>query len=379
MNSPTSSRLIGIDLARVFAIAFMVQGHAIDVLLAPEFRTGSVYNTWLFLRGLTAPMFLVLAGFSFTVATTRKWEMHSSLSTAALRRMSRFLLFIVLGYAMHMPMRFPGELRVLDAATWQSWMQVDVLQCLGVTLLVLQVLVLVCKTPETLARVSLALACCIVVLTPAAWHTNWNGALSAYMNGNSGSLFPLFPWAAFILTGPSLALLFTRNTVALFPQRSFLLGVVLITLASAFQRAPWTIYHGLDFWRTSPNLFLMKLGSVCILLGGIGLIAKWWLAIPVSLVRTIAQKSLVIYIVHLAVLYGSAWNSGLRQFLGPTLGVGATATVILALLTIMFLTVIVWDRYAEVTPNAISSVRRVAFGPRAGTGPKLPRKLVVDD
>ncbi len=366
-------------MARVFAIAFMVQGHAIDVLLAPEFRTGSVYNTWLFLRGLTAPMFLVLAGFSFTVATTRKWELHTSLSAVSFRRMARFLLFIALGYAMHMPARFPGELRAVDAAAWQSWMQVDVLQCLGVTLLVLQVLVLVCRTPEILAGVTLALACCIVVLSPAAWHMNWNGALAAYMNGNSGSLFPLFPWAAFILTGPSLALLFTRDAATLSPQRAFMLGLALITLASAFQRAPVTIFHGIDYWRTSPNLFLMKLGSVCFLLGGIALLAKWWLAVPVNLVRTIAQKSLFIYIAHLAVLYGSAWNPGLRQFVGSTLGVSATAAVIITLLTLLFLMGVAWNRYAGDTPRAISAVRRVAFGNLIPAGPKYSRKLAADD
>src|SRR5579872_4528514 len=100
-----SSRIIAVDLARVLAILFMVQGHTLDVLLLPAARTGFFFDKWLFLRGLTAPMFLTLSGASFAIATLRRWESHTEMTPAFWKRARRFLFFIALGYAMHLPLR----------------------------------------------------------------------------------------------------------------------------------------------------------------------------------------------------------------------------------------------------------------------------------
>ena len=42
----------------------MVQGHTVDVLLAPDLRTTELpaFAVWYFLRGMTAPIFMFTAG-----------------------------------------------------------------------------------------------------------------------------------------------------------------------------------------------------------------------------------------------------------------------------------------------------------------------------
>jgi len=79
-------RVIFIDLARALAVVFMVYGHSVDALLAPQFRAGTWYDVWQFQRGLTSCLFLLLSGFAFSIATARHWTLHVTPSPAFVRR-----------------------------------------------------------------------------------------------------------------------------------------------------------------------------------------------------------------------------------------------------------------------------------------------------
>src|ERR671935_654902 len=91
-------RVIFIDLARAVAVYLMVQGHTVSALLAPEYRAGRVFDLWVFQRGLTSCLFLLLSGFAFSIATSRHWQSHVRPSRAVAKRLGRFSLFVVLGY-----------------------------------------------------------------------------------------------------------------------------------------------------------------------------------------------------------------------------------------------------------------------------------------
>ena len=49
----------------------------------------------------------------------------------------------------------------------------------------------------------------------------------------------------------------------------------------------------------------------------------------------VAQETLLIYFVHLCIVYGSIWNRGLAQIYGPTLGPGRTVVCVVLLLAAM--------------------------------------------
>ncbi|MDY0082460.1 MAG: heparan-alpha-glucosaminide N-acetyltransferase domain-containing protein, partial [Ignavibacteriaceae bacterium] len=68
VRSEKKHRIIFIDLIRALAVIQMVQGHTIDALLAPEYRSLDypVYYLWNFMRGITAPVFMFSAGTVFT-------------------------------------------------------------------------------------------------------------------------------------------------------------------------------------------------------------------------------------------------------------------------------------------------------------------------
>lgn len=130
----------------------MVQGHTLDVLLTPAHQFTPWYNYWLFCRGFTAPMFMTLSGFGFALATLRRWEGHLQFGPAVAKRLRRFAFFVLLGYSMRIPVRSLRDLRWAGPDAWQGFLQVDVLQTIGFTLIALQLLVLVLRTPRRLAR-----------------------------------------------------------------------------------------------------------------------------------------------------------------------------------------------------------------------------------
>ena len=110
------SRVVAVDIVRVFAMVMMVQGHTLDVLLTPASQYSPWYKYWLFCRGFTAPMFMTLSGFGFALATLRHWENHLHFSSAVAKRLRRFGFFVVLGYSLRIPVHSLRDLR------WQAQM-----------------------------------------------------------------------------------------------------------------------------------------------------------------------------------------------------------------------------------------------------------------
>ncbi len=362
-TSQSSSRLVYIDFARVLAILFMIQGHAIDVLLAPAYRGGFLYNGWLFLRGLTAPTFFVLSGMSFMIASSRRWDSYLRPSRPLFKRLARFGSFIFLGYLMHLPVKSLQSIPGLGAEGWQSWLQVDVLQCIGVTLICLQLLILLVKTPARLAKVAAGLGAGLILLTPVLWKvapaTHLPLVVTSYFTGSTGSLFPLMPWSGYVLFGIVLGFIQVRGreTLVALPSCPLLAwGSLLVLTGYTLQNLPVTIYQNLDYWRTSPNLFLTRVGLVCLILAGVSaLTRKIWL--PRREVRSLAEESLTIYFVHICILYGSLWNAGLRQRMGATLSPLLTFEWIALLLISMVLLGWGWNRFKHAEPTHSHFVR----------------------
>ena len=158
---PGSGRILFIDLARAIAVLLMVQGHTIDALLHQDFRTSLQYNAWLYLRGLTSCTFLFLSGAAFSLTALRHWDEQRRPSRRALKRVRRLLFFLALGYFVHFPMGKFVHLQFATDERWRSFLAVDVLQNVAVTLLGLQALIALTRTPRQFAAVCAGLAVAI--------------------------------------------------------------------------------------------------------------------------------------------------------------------------------------------------------------------------
>jgi hypothetical protein len=110
------------------------------------------------------------------------------------------------------------------------------------------------------------------------------------------------------------------------------------------------LYTNLDFWKTSPTLFLIRVGCVGLLLALFALFTPARAASQ-SVWRWLAQESLLIYFVHVCILYGSIWNPGLRQWIGPTLSPLPTLACICLLLAAMMLLGWTWNWIKRAEPR----------------------------
>ena len=328
----------------------MVQGHTLDALLARAYQSAPWYSAWVYQRGLTSCLFLVLSGFTFSVATRRHWSSHTHLSRKAVSRIRRFGFFVLLGYALHFPAGHFAELRGLSDQRWRSFLAVNVLQLIGVSLILLQLLVPLCRTPRKFAVAAFAGCALLAVATPWAWATNWAVRLplwvAAYLSPATGSTFPLMPWAAYVLLGAGLGQVYQRWGAANLDRfgNRFLLGTgaAMVVAANIFGRLPFEPFGPTDFWSNSPNQFLLRAGSVLLALGVIAHFSRRLDRLP-HVFGALAQESLLIYFIHLCIVYGSVWNLGLNSYFGARLSLGRGALVVLALVGSMTLLAWGWN------------------------------------
>jgi uncharacterized membrane protein len=354
---PHARRVIFIDLGRALAVVFMLYGHTASALLAVGYQAGPWFEAWQFQRGLTSTLFLLLGGFAFSVATSRHWTLHASWSPAIVRRLRRFALFVVLGYALHFPVGRFVDLPAVGDARWRTFMAVDVLQLIGFTLIALQLLVLIARTRRRFTVVAFASALVMIVATPFVWNVDWTTTLpvgiAAYLNPGVGSLFPLFPWMGFVMLGAGFGQIYARWGAANLPayaNRVLLLPGAVLLLAGGALRAAAHPLFGQGPGTLIPSESLVRLGTCLLLLAGIAHISRRVTRLP-HVFGAVAQESLLIYFVHLCIVYGSVWNHGLTHFYGAALDPLQTIFWVVTVLGAMVGLAWYWNWWKHVHPR----------------------------
>ena len=361
-------RVIFIDLTRALAVVLMVYGHTISALLAREFRAGPWYDAWVFQRGLTSSLFLLLSGFAFSIATTRHWQSHMQVSPAVIKRLRRFALFVLLGYALHSPAGTLAEMARIGADQWRSFLAVDVLQLIGAMFIIIQGLVMLTRSRRVFMITSFVLAIVVVLYTPAVWRGSWTDvmplALASYLSPAQGSQFPLFPFGASVFIGAAAGQLYARWGAAhLAPFANIvLLGAgTLLAVAGLYVRA-----HGVEIFDAGeasgiPGEFMLRTGVSLVILGVIAHLS-WRITRLPHVFGAVAQESLLVYFVHLCIVYGSVWNSGLVQYFGETLSPLQTLPVVVAIVGLMVLLAWGWNRLKHTRPHTARWVMAGVFG-----------------
>ena len=360
------SRLVSIDLVRVFAMALMVQGHTLDVLLTPQVQSASWYNFWLFCRGFTAPVFMSLAGFSFALATIKRFEEHTSLGSPVWKRLRRFGFFVLLGYSMRFPVHSVRDFKWIGEDGWRAFLQFDVLQTIGLTLIALELLILALKSKRRFAITAALLGLTIAFTAPLAWNSGLLNSLPLVLRsaliGTAGSPFPLLPWSAYIFVGAALGTAYA--TVGKWSPRvlqyAIPFGVALLTTGVWLENTSRAVYGEANFWPTTPHLFLTRVGFVTALVG-LASAAERFVPIKASTARSLAEESLVVYFVHVALLYGSMWNVGLKQYVGGTMTFAHAYPFVLALIAVMLFMAYHWNRAKKFYPTPSFAFRSLLF------------------
>ncbi|HLG57763.1 MAG TPA: heparan-alpha-glucosaminide N-acetyltransferase domain-containing protein [Vicinamibacterales bacterium] len=351
-------RVIFIDLARALAAVFMMYGHTVSALLAPGYQKGAWFEIWVFQRGLTSSLFLLLSGFAFSIATGRHWSSHGHLSPAVLKRARRFSLFILLGYALHFPVSRFAELPTATAEQWRSFLAVDVLQLIGVTFIGVQGLLLAARSRRAFGWSAFALGLATILLTPVMWSVDWTGVLplwmAAYLAPSTGSQFPLFPFSAYVLVGAALGQLYARWGAARLTRFAIVAllipGVAMVALALVMRALP-SFLVGSGAWDWVPTQVTLRMGASLIVLAVIARASQYIGGLP-HYFGAVAQETLLIYFIHLCIVYGSVWNRGLVQMFGPTLRPGETFLFVVLLIAGMTSLAWYWNWWKHVRPRA---------------------------
>ncbi|MCB9708280.1 MAG: DUF1624 domain-containing protein [Myxococcales bacterium] len=294
-------RVVYLDLLRLFATFQMLQGHAIDAVLQPQFRSGSVHAWWVHVRGYTAPAFLFAAGFAFYLTTLRPGlGAQADAPANHWRRLRRFGMLIALGYMMHLP---PSLEQVWDYAI------VDVLQCIGVSLMALELLRWWFPASSVALAASAILTVSCFALAPlfADWLPlgPWR-IFSNYVNHAGGSLFPLLPHGGYLFAGVCTGAV-AASTYELACHRWRLL---------VLSGCSWLVVGTMAM----AHIDTMRIERLAVVLSITSLLALAWgnrtaLGYPWS---TFARQTLVIYWVHVWVLYAKPW--GVQYWYGRILG-----------------------------------------------------------
>ncbi len=350
MASPLK-RIQFLDYMRGFAVVVMVMGHSIDSVLAREIRASGEFILYDFFRGFTAPIFLFVSGYAYIVATEKKWDEFRRIGAPLAKRLGKILLLFAIGYALHFP--FFSFQKILSEAKPEElalFFQTDVLHNVGTTLLLLQIIVLFTPTTRLFAIVVLALAMFFVLASPVVWSIDFapivSPVFSPYFNQMQPSIFPLFPFVAFMLSGVMAGHLFLEARRAgrerEFFRGALVLAVVLVALGVDSDLLPFTLYPEHDYWKSSPSFFLVRIGIVLFVTSCFYYV-KHMPPLAAKHLVMLGQASLLVYGVHMLVVYGSAANEGLMQRVGQTLAAHQAVGVALLVLTGMLGLVYAWN------------------------------------
>jgi uncharacterized membrane protein len=334
-GGPNPSRRLGyLDWARGLAVLAMIETHGFNAWTVADDRDTPLFGVSRVVGGFSAPLFLFVSGLAAALVAEKARSKGSSSGDVRRRAVRRGLTVFAYAFVFRLGMWVSGGFG--PAA---DLLRVDVLNCIAVSLLLVAA-TLGAEPARLRAGISLALSAVIALATPlvwdGAWWHGWPTAIAGYATGRvPGAVFPVFPWAAFALLGAGcggvLAVARAHGKEGRTIAALALVGAAAIPIALLGDRHFPSLYPTYDFWYTSPAFALVKAG---VLLGVLGL-AYLADALPgPSALRPLGRASLLVYWVHLEIVYGRWIAPGARESLSieeATWGVIALALAMLAL------------------------------------------------
>ncbi|MGS2741084.1 heparan-alpha-glucosaminide N-acetyltransferase domain-containing protein [Sinomicrobium sp. M5D2P17] len=299
-----SSRLYFIDAMRAWAILMMLQGHFIGSLLDYSYRDPSdlAFMIWQYNRKITAPTFFTVAGFIFMYLLVRQKERTGWDNPRVRKGIKRGLALIGLGYILRL--NFEGLF--LKSTINESFYQVSVLHCIGVSLLLLILIYLVSyrRMKYLMPLMLLSITAILFALFPLYYGLDFTvlpKMLANFFTRSNGSVFTIFPWFGYASFGAFMAVMFVnykqkKNLYPIAIGSCLGIGFLFIFLFST----PYL----------SNNLFSW-LGNVLVLFAIFMLCRN---ILTSGTVIGIGQNTLSIYVIHYIVLYGSIFGLSFQLF-----------------------------------------------------------------
>lgn len=349
-------RIQAFDWLRGIAVLVMVQTHAVQLLRA-DLRDAKGFHWVDFIDGLVAPAFLFAAGFSLSLVQVRAaagGERKARLGKS-FQRVLEVLLVATLLNALWFP--------VLQQPHWLY--RLDILHCLGLSLLV--ALPIVWALAARPALVSVALGVLAVLSFGAApFGEAVTGWPARFFNEASGSTFPLLPWCGHVFMGAAVGAFVASGRKRL--------AIAVVTTAvvgfAVWKLTPWLtpLYPKHVVWRTGPGPHALRMMYVCLISLTL-MAAELRIADRLQRVRafidTFGQNSLAAYVFHLLFLfYEPVGGASFRAQWGGALNyaqLGLASVALVALTNFAVHGLVVFQRAQEKRIGQPTSPREAPF------------------
>ena len=324
----------------------MVQGHTFDSLLTSAAQAQALYRAEVTIHGSTAPGFLFASGFVAGLP-------RAPLSLRASVRRARRLFFILgVGYALHLPYLSLWKTLQASAAEKAALFACDALQVIAAAQLL--VLGLQWVFGRRWTSVTGILGAALLATGPWVWASGLaarlHPALGAYLDQSTGSHFPFFPFAIFVLAGTVAGAALGRQEVAVRRARARFWGAMLVLLGAILSvgLSPW-----IDFWGVSPGYVVLRLGGLLWLLGVVEACAQagWRVIPPLAL---LGHETLLVFVLHLYLLFGGVVGAAPLAALTGRLSFGMVTVATVLMIPALFAAAAVWHRAKVAAPHVAS-------------------------
>jgi hypothetical protein len=345
---PVAVRFVALDRLRALAVIFMVQGHTFSALMKPDALPASIIQWHALVHGLTAPAFLFGAGLAFGLATYPRYERHHQGGSVVHARLRRYAWLVVLGYALQLPGASLLAALRLHGDELSPVLRVGPLHLIALCLTVCQLGALRIESARAHAIVSFVLGVAISAGSPHVYAANAGHAagrlLGPWLDASTGSLFPIFPWASFAFFGVATGGLLAHRPREL-PRSALWVSLGLVLAGSAYLMflSGIRLSDPKWFWHASPLNTAFRIGLVSCLLGVLHRFAgePTSEASP-SWTTLLARHSLVAFVVHLLLLYGTPFTPSLNHHFGLRLDAVEVSLVFAAIMLATLLAIRAW-------------------------------------
>ncbi|MEO1301797.1 MAG: heparan-alpha-glucosaminide N-acetyltransferase domain-containing protein [Myxococcota bacterium] len=347
-SSAATRRAYFVDILRLIASFQMVNGHTLDAVLLDSARGGSLWGDYLWFRGMVSVSFMFVAGFAFHLATLARFEKHRARPEEIKRRFRRGVDLIIIGYLLRVPYDYllrPGE---IPDTLIDQLLRCNVLQCIGVTLIVLELITVLAKRPRQVAVAATVLAAAIVFTAPLTDRIDPHGPFHivlSYVSHQAGSMFPVIPWATFMLAGAAIG--FWAMPDAAKTQWPLTLSRLLIVALALWVVGKLIAAAGISgagsgvHPNSQPRFIVERLMAVTLVTAGLCVVSFRIKRFP-KLLRTLSGETLFLYVFHLVVIFSLPF--GVSRTIGRTLALPQALVVSCVMLAVTAAAGVAWSR-----------------------------------
>ncbi len=370
-SQPISKRLDYIDLLRGWAVIVMIETHVFNATLTDAIRSTDFFDYIKFINGLVAPSFLFASGLAYAITTRRKLNDYLSFGRPLFKQFGRLLFILALGYLLHLPkFNYHQLVYWTDERHWRTFFQADVLQCIAVSLMLMQGLLLLLRSEQRLYVALMVGTVAVVFVTPIVWGIDFWPLLPKFLAGYTNGMhfqsfpgFPLFPWSAFVFAGAIVGYFSLRARDASVQQpasplnemtmmrRSLWVALALVVVSFLIEPLAPSIYPTYDYWMFSPSFFMLRLGLVMALCVAMFFYEKKRGVSPKSVVTLIGRESLIVYATHLLLIYGNFSTFNFSKQVNHSFGYGGAIITTLVLWVSMYALARFWNSTKRGSPR----------------------------